>query len=290
MNEHWCFSADEEQRARHAIQASLDEDHAREDLTTALAVPAGTRGVFLVRNRSWGVLAGVEAIAWTLAALDADVQVETAVVDGSLCAEPTEIARIEGDRRAVLSAERSFLNFIGSLSGVATQTRRFVDAVGAGCRILDTRKTLPGWRLLHKYAVRCGGGHNHRMHLADGILLKDNHRHPELDLEGLFARAREQHPEVPIVIEVDDFQQFDRAILLEPDRLLLDNFDAERVREAVRRRNALSSRVELEVSGGVDLHSAPGLAAAGADCLSVGAITHSAPVWDVGLDEVEEAR
>lgn len=275
----------------HLIDLSLEEDHAREDVTSALSIPASAQGRFLVRTRSWGVPAGLEAIHLTLDRLDASASVQRAVRDGTVQPAGAVLASIEGPRRAVLAAERTFLNLVGVLSGTATLTRRFVDAArsDAGvCRILDTRKTWPGYRLLQKYAVRCGGGENHRPHLAGGILLKDNHRHPGLDLPLLVQRARSQHPRLPVVVEVDTFEQLDVALRLSVDRILLDNFDADAVREAVRRRDVLGVVVGLEVSGGVTLASIAGFAAAGADFASVGALTHSAGVWDVGLDENDE--
>ncbi len=271
--------------ARRWLRAGLEEDHAGEDRTAAIAVPADARGRFQVRNRKPGVPAALEAIEWTLELLGVEARVDRRVEDGTFCAAATVLATVDGPRRGILSAERTFLNFVGLLSGTATLTRRFVEAVGPECTILDTRKTIPGYRLLQKYAVRQGGGHNHRLHLADGILLKDNHRHRALRLEESVATARRRFPGLPLVIEVDDLDQFDRALVLVPDRILLDNFEPSAVREARRRRDASGVSTGIEVSGGVDLSSAPGLAAAGAEYLSVGALTHSAGVWDVGLDE-----
>ena len=276
----------EREALERLVDLALEEDHAREDVTSALCVPADARGRFEVRNRAPGVPAGLEAVALTLERLGADVSVETRVEDGTPCERPTVLAVLDGRRRDVLAAERTFLNLLGVLGGTATLTRRFVDAAGPHCRILDTRKTWPGYRLLQKYAVRCGGGMNHRPHLAGGVLLKDNHRHTALDLEALVARARQEHPGLPVVVEVDDLEQLERALTLAPDRVLLDNFPADRVALARERRDAAAPAVGLEVSGGVDLDSVGPLAAAGADFASVGALTHSAPVWDVGLDEV----
>jgi len=270
------------------IGAALEEDHAREDLTSALAIEAGASGTFVVSNRQPGIPAGLQAIAITLAAGDSPASVELHVADGDACAAGSTLARISGPRRGIISAERSFLNLIGALSGTATLTRSFVDAVGAGCTILDTRKTLPGYRLLQKYAVRCGGGRNHRMHLADGFLLKDNHRHADLDMPGLVSRARGERPDVQIVVEVDDLEQLEAVLGLDIDRVLLDNFEPAMITRARQRRDELHSRVGLEVSGRVSLERAPVLAAAGAEFLSIGALTHSAGVWDVGLDEVDD--
>lgn len=280
--------SDEERAAlEHLVDLSLAEDHARDDVTSRLSVPAADRGAFVVCNRRPGVVAALEAVAITFARLGADAVVEERVDDGTFCAGPSVLVAIEGRRRDVLAAERTFLNLLGVLGGTATLTRRYVDAAGDRCQVLDTRKTWPGYRLLQKYAVRCGGGVNHRPHLAGGILLKDNHRHPGLDLAALVTHARAEHPDLPLVVEVDDLDQFERALAWPVDRILLDNFDADQVCEAVRRRDARASSIRLEVSGGVDLTTIGALAAAGADYASVGALTHSAPVWDVGLDEVD---
>ena len=161
---------------RSLLCAALEEDHAREDLTSALAISGSATGVFEVRNREPGVLAGLDAVGITLAELESGATVEPVAADGDWCEAGTLLARLSGPHRPILAAERTFLNLLGALSGTATLTRAFVEAVSDSCTILDTRKTLPGYRLLQKYAVRCGGGQNHRMHLADGFLLKDNHQ------------------------------------------------------------------------------------------------------------------
>ncbi len=271
--------------ARRLLEWSLDEDHARDDVTSRLAVPADAYGRFVVRNRSAGVVAGIEAVGLTLELSSADATVSVVVEDGTSLAVPTVLATVEGRRRDVLAAERTFLNLIGALGGTASLTRRFVDAAGPGCTILDTRKTWPGYRALQKYAVRCGGGRNHRPHLAGGVLLKDNHRQYGLDLPELVRRGRAEHGALEIVVEVDGLDELDAALGLDVDRVLLDNFAPDAVAEARRRRDARAPSVGLEVSGGVDLGTVGDLAAAGADFASVGALTHSAPVFDVGLDE-----
>ncbi len=272
---------------RSLLRTALEEDHAREDLTSALAIPESTTGTFEVRNRQPGVPAGLDAIGIALAELGSGATVELVAFDGDWCEAGTLLARISGPHRSILAAERTFLNLLGVLSGTATLTRAFVEAVADTCTILDTRKTLPGYRLLQKYAVRCGGGQNHRMHLADGFLLKDNHRHGGLDLPTLVDRARRVHPGVEIIVEVDDFDQFDVALRLKVDRVLLDNFSPEQVRRARKSRDAAGIETGLEVSGRVSLERAAELARAGAEFLSIGALTHSAPVWDVGLDEAD---
>jgi nicotinate-nucleotide pyrophosphorylase (carboxylating) len=196
--------------------------------------------------------------------------------------------------RAILTAERTALNFLQHLSGIATLTRRYVDAVaGLNCQILDTRKTLPGWRLLEKYAVHCGGGRNHRMGLFDGILIKDNHlaalRSADcgLRIADLIRQARGRAPGLPVELEVDNLDLLDVALACRPDIILLDNMSVAQMREAVARRNAVikqSERVLLEASGGVTLQTVRAIAETGVDRISVGALTHSAPALDIALD------
>jgi len=272
---------------RTLARMALEEDHARQDLTSALAIDADARGEFVVRCREQGVPAGLDAIPITFGELGVNVVVAFGREDADRCEAGTVLAKIEGPRRAILSAERTFLNLLGALSGTSTLTRRFVEAVGEGCIILDTRKTMPGYRRLQKYAVRCGGGQNHRMHLGDGFLLKDNHRASGLDLPTLVERARRSRPDVDVVVEVDDFDQLRAVLPLDVDRVLLDNFDASSIADARELRDRAGVTVGLEVSGRVSLERAAELAHAGAEFLSIGALTHSAPVWDVGLDEAD---
>jgi nicotinate-nucleotide pyrophosphorylase (carboxylating) len=215
---------------------------------------------------------------------------EAFLEDGQSLSSGTLIARIEGPMRHILAAERSTLNFLQHLSGIATLTSRFVRAInGLPCRIFDTRKTTPGWRLLEKYAVRCGGGFNHRMGLYDGVLIKDNHlaalgggadaiRHS-------IQLAREKNgPEIPIEIEVEDLNLLDVALACRPDIVLLDNMSPDQLKEAVRRRNDKAPQVQLEASGGITLENVRAAAETGVDRISVGALTHSAPALDIALD------
>ena len=188
------FGQIERGAARRWITMALEEDHAREDVTSALAVDPRARAEVVLRNREWGCLAGIECVSLTLEIFGADARVLEHVGDGGVHEAGTNLLRLEGRLRDLLSTERTFLNLVGLLSGTATLTRRFVDAAGARCRVLDTRKTLPGGRVLQKYAVRCGGGMNHRQHLADGVLLKDNHRAGAFSLADLVRRARSEHP------------------------------------------------------------------------------------------------
>lgn len=270
--------------ARRLITMALEEDHAREDVTSALAVDAEARTEAVVRNRNWGCLAGIECVDLTFETMGADARVLERAEDGGVFEPGSTLLRLEGRLRDVLAAERTFLNLVGMLSGTATLTRRFVDLAGDRCRVLDTRKTYPGARALQKYSVRCGGGVNHRHHLADGILLKDNHREGGRGLAELVRRAREEYAGLPLVIEVDDHTQLQEALELRPDRILLDNYGPEAIRQAVVLRDGMAPGLPLEVSGGVGLETVASLASAGADFVSVGALTHSAPVWDLGLD------
>jgi len=278
------FGPREREAAARLLDLALEEDGVRTDRTTAVAIPPGATAGFDLRARGAGVVAGLPLVAMTLERVDPVVGVERVASDGDACAPGDILVRLEGPLGSVLTAERTFLNLVGLLSGTATLTRRFAEAVGPACGILDTRKTWPGARVLQKYAVRCGGGVNHRFGLHDAILLKDNHLGPHVSFPELVRRARADHPGVFLEIEVDTLEQLDAVLGLEVDRILLDNFDPGRVREAVARRDGVAPGLPLEVSGGVTLETAPALAAAGADFLSVGALTHSAPCLDVGLD------
>ena len=205
------------------------------------------------------------------------------------------LAVVSGRMRSILTGERTALNFLQRLSGVATATARYVQAVaGLPCQVLDTRKTTPGWRLLEKYAVRCGGGHNHRMGLGDGVLIKDNHLAAvgggAAAVAEAVRRAREKYgSRFPLEIEVDDLTQFDAALAARPDIVLLDNMKPDLMREAVRRRNATAPGVLLEASGGVTLATLRAIAESGVDRVSVGALTHSAPALDIALDYQTDA-
>jgi nicotinate-nucleotide pyrophosphorylase (carboxylating) len=212
------------------------------------------------------------------------------VEDGNTLHPGDRIARVDGLMRCILAAERTALNFLQHLSGIATLTGRFVDATkGFPCRIFDTRKTLPGWRLLQKYAVRCGGGHNHRMGLYDGVLIKDNHlaalgSGPEAIRQAVQAAREKNSPDIPVEVEVENLDLLEVALDCQPDIVLLDNMSLDQLREAVRRRNAKSRRIELEASGGITLYNIRAVAETGVDRISVGALTHSAPALDIALD------
>jgi nicotinate-nucleotide pyrophosphorylase (carboxylating) len=268
------------------VRRSLAEDVGAGDASTAVAVDPDRRARGVVRAREPGVVAGLPILDVLFGQLDPAVAVERLVRDGTRVAPGAEVAILRGPAAPLLTGERTALNFLQHLGGIATLTARYVDAVaGTGCRVLDTRKTLPGYRRLAKYAVRCGGGHNHRMGLYDRIMLKDNHWAAAAgSLAGLVARARRDFPGLDVEVEVDDLAQFDEILGLGVEWILLDNFTAADAAEAVRRRDAAGSSTLLEVSGNVTLETIAGHARAGVDAASVGRLTHSAPALDLGLD------
>jgi len=278
------FSAAEEEAALRLIELSLEEDGARNDVTTEVAIPSSARGSAVIRSRKEGVLSGLPCVSLCARALGGELSIREHRHDGDSLSAGEIVAELEGPLAVMFSAERTFLNLLCSLSGVATLTHRFVERAGAHCRVLDTRKTWPGYRVLQKYAVRCGGGFNHRMGLSDAFMVKDNHFAGGRSLVEIVAAARDCHPGLPLIIEVDDLVALTGALSLGADRILLDNFDPSAVREACHLREKAGVKVDLEVSGGVHLDGVEALARAGADMISVGAITHSAPALDLGLD------
>jgi nicotinate-nucleotide pyrophosphorylase (carboxylating) len=290
------FGPAETEACRRLIELALHEDlGGAGDLTSMAVIPAELQGQAVFAARSAGVVAGLPAVQLVLEQVNSELRFEQQVKDGTSVQPGTRLAIVSGPMRSLLTAERTALNFLQRLSGVATQTRRYVDAIaGLNCMILDTRKTTPGWRLLEKYAVRCGGGHNHRTGLHDGILIKDNHlaglriANCGLRIQEAVSRARkflsERGLNLPIEIEVDDLDQLDAALDCRPDIVLLDNMDPATQREAVRRRNEKAPGVLLEASGGVTLQTVQAIAGTGVDRISVGALTHSASALDVALD------
>jgi len=265
------------------------------DRTTMALVPADADGAAVFVARSTGVLAGLPAAALVAEVFDPNLSFHPLRSDGETVHRGDRIATIRGTMRSILMAERTMLNFLQRLSGVATNTRRYVDAVaGLPVTILDTRKTTPGWRLLEKYAVRMGGGQNHRVGLYDGILIKDNHLAVLADYSDpigmAIRRARQAAPDLPIEIEVDSFDQFVRALACSPDIILLDNMTHDELRACVDQRRARTVPVQLEASGGVTLGTVRSIAETGVDRISVGALTHSAVALDIALDFEEDAR
>ncbi len=255
------------------------------DLTAGL-VPADRRAVVDVVSRAHGVVAGRACAVEALAQIDPDLTVTWLLVDGSEVAPGSVVATVEGRLRSILTAERTALNFLGHLSGVATCTRAYVDAVrsaNAATRVIDTRKTTPGLRALEKAAVRAGGGFNHRGNLSEAILVKDNHL-GGASIADAVARARSRWPGRMVEVECDRLDQVREAVAAGATVVMLDNMGPVEVAEAVGVVRAAGSDALVEVSGGVTLATAPALAAAGADLLSAGALTHSAPVLDLGFD------
>ena len=273
------------------VRAALLEDIGRAgDVTAEACIPAEARLTAQFRARKPGVLAGVACLRLAVAAMDPEARIEVRMQDGDALSPGDVIAGIEGNARAMLTAERTALNLLGRLSGVATLTRTYVEAVaGTGVRIADTRKTTPGLRALEKHAVACGGGLNHRFGLDDAILIKDNHVAVCGGVEPAVRRARAMAGHLmKVELEVDGLDQLDQALALigeglAPDVIMLDNFSLENLREGVRR---TAGRLVLEASGGVDLTTVRAIAETGVNVISVGALTHSAPVLDIGLDAV----
>jgi len=269
---------------RPVVEAALAEDLGRAgDVTASACVPADARFDVVFRTRADGRIAGLACARIALHALDPSATFAPLLADGEDAAPGAVLARVSGDARAILSAERVALNLLGRLSGIATLTRAYVRAVeGTGVKIVDTRKTTPGLRALEKYAVRCGGGVNHRFGLDDAILIKDNH----VAACGGIARALERARAAagwltPVEVEVDSLTQLDEVLPFAPTVIMLDNFSLADLRTAVA---TVSGRVRLEASGGVRLDTVRPIAETGVDGISVGALTHSAPVLDVGLD------
>jgi nicotinate-nucleotide pyrophosphorylase (carboxylating) len=269
---------------QRVVATALEEDlRYGPDATTAATVPADAVAVAAFAAREAGVLAGLPAVRAVLDEVVGDYDVLEARADGDRLAAGDAALVVRAPVRGLLTAERTALNLLCHLSGVATATAAWVDAVaGTGARIRDTRKTLPGLRLLEKYAVRCGGGVNHRLGLGDAVLIKDNHVAAAGSVGAALAAARAAAPELPYEVEVDTLDQLDEVLALGAELVLLDNFDVEQTREAVRRRGERPTL--LESSGGLALANARAYAETGVDYLSVGALTHSVRALDLGLD------
>ena len=268
------------------VRAALAEDLGRAgDITSEACVDAQARLSVQFAVRSAGVVAGLGCARLALAAMDPAVHFSAQRRDGDAVEAGEVLAQAEGNARAILAAERTALNLMSRLSGVASLTRAYVDAVeGTGAVIADTRKTTPGLRLLEKYAVRCGGGVNHRFGLDDAILIKDNHVAASGGVAEALSRARAAAGHlVKIEVEVDGLDQFEQALAGGPDVIMLDNFSLEDLREAVRR---AAGGMRLEASGGVSLATVRAIAETGVNVISVGALTHSVPGLDIGLDVI----
>jgi nicotinate-nucleotide pyrophosphorylase (carboxylating) len=267
------------------IDAAIDEDLAeRGDLTSQISIdPAATSGAQL-RTRVEGQIAGLGVAAQIAKRYDQRLTFRRCLADGDAVAGGQVLAEVTGPTRSLLAAERVMLNMLSYLSGIATLTGRYVDAVGGtNARIYDTRKTLPGYRVLAKYAVRCGGGCCHRIGLYDAVLVKDNHLAAAGSINAAVERARSLSPDF-VEIEVDTLDQLREALTCDVDIVLLDNMPADQLAEAVAIRDKAKTDVQLEASGGVSLESVRAIAEAGVDRIAIGALTHSAPALDIGLD------
>jgi nicotinate-nucleotide pyrophosphorylase (carboxylating) len=263
------------------VVAALAEDVGVGDVTTEATVGADAVGTAELLVREPGVVCGIDAAEAVFRALDPGVRFESLVEDGTLVESTTVVAVVTGPLRAILTGERTALNFLGRLSGIATLTRRYVDAVaGTGVAILDTRKTTPGLRRLEKHAVACGGGRNHRFGLDDGVLVKDNHLHAARSVGAAVDRIRAATA-LPIEIECDTLAQVAEALAAKVDAILLDNMAADDLVTAVA---LVRGRARLEASGGITLENVRTLAETGIDEISVGALTHSARSLDVSLE------
>jgi nicotinate-nucleotide pyrophosphorylase (carboxylating) len=263
------------------VDAALAEDVGSGDVTTDATVDAGAVGTADLVTRSPGVVSGLEAAEAVFRALDPGIEFERLVEEGQVLESPASVARVTGSLRAILTGERVALNLLGRLSGIATLTRRYVDAVaGTGVAILDTRKTTPGIRVLEKSAVVSGGGQNHRFGLDDGVLVKDNHLRAAGSVPAAVARLRAA-THLPIEVECDTLEQVREAVAAGADAILLDNMGLDELRAAVA---VVDGRARLEASGGVTLDTVRDIAETGVDEISVGALTHSAPSLDVSLE------
>lgn len=269
------------------VTLALAEDIGSGDVTTLATVPAEAMAKAVMRAREPLVVAGLALAEAAFQQLSAQVQVVLKTQDGQHLSSGGELLNVSGPARALLSAERVALNFAQRLSGIATLTSQFVQAInGTRAQILDTRKMTPGWRLLEKYAVRCGGGRNHRIGLYDMVLIKDNHlvalsRTVPEPIAAAIERARIQYPKLKIEVETDTLEQVDHALAAGADLILLDNMNPVQLRLAVQK---CKGRAQTEASGGITLASIRAVAEAGVDFISVGALTHSARAVDIALD------
>jgi nicotinate-nucleotide pyrophosphorylase (carboxylating) len=265
------------------VDRALDEDlDGGVDVTSVATVEEQARGTLDLVARAAGVIAGAPVAAAALARASQGRVTCTWIEDGTRVRPGDVVLSATGPTRDLLLGERTALNLLCHLSGVATETTRWVEALGGSrTRVRDTRKTTPGMRRLEKYAVRCGGGINHRMSLADAALVKDNHVVAAGGVAAAFARVREAFPGIPVEVEVDSLDQLDEVLDAGADLVLLDNFTPDQMREAVRR---TAGRAQLEASGGLTLADAAAVGETGVDYVAVGALTHSAPVLDIGAD------
>lgn len=278
---------------RHQIEAvvamALAEDAPHGDVTSQTLIPAASTATAELVAREPGILAGAEVFEVAMTTLDETVKVTVLAADGDRFDTGQVLARVEGPARAVLQTERVALNLVQRMSGIATLTARYVEAVaGTKARVVDTRKTTPGLRALERHAVRCGGGHNHRYSLSDAVMAKDNHLAVVGDIAEAVRRARAELPHtMHIEVEIDRLDQLDTVLEAGPDTIMLDNFSVEDLIEGVRR---IDGRAIVEASGGITLDTIGAIARTGVDVISVGALTHSVRALDLGLDVVVGTR
>jgi len=269
------------------IDAALTEDQVFSDPTTLSLVPSEIVGIGMIRAKAHGILAGAEVALAVFQRVDPGLDTEALLSDGAELSPGTDIARVAGSAGSILRAERISLNFLQRMSGIASDTHSYVQAIqGLSARIVDTRKTAPGHRYLDKYAVRMGGGHNHRLNLADGILIKDNHiqalRSRELGLAGVIelALSRASHT-IKVEVEVETLEQVREAVAAGAHIIMLDNMPVDTMRQAM---EIVAGRAVVEASGGIDLETVRAVAETGVDLISVGALTHSVKALDISLD------
>jgi nicotinate-nucleotide pyrophosphorylase (carboxylating) len=275
------FQALEPALYRETVRRALAEDLGWGDVTTDAIVSADVRAKGVLLAKSACVLAGIDVAAEAFRQLDPGCAIALRRRDGDHCQPGDVIADLRGLAAPMLTAERTALNFLQRLSGIATLTRQFVDASGGRITVLDTRKTTPTLRVLEKYAVRAGAGTNHRAGLDDGVLIKDNHVRLAGGVGPAVQRMKDAKPEMPIEVEAQSLEQVDQAVVAGADIILVDNLPLDQIAEAVRR---VRGRAQIELSGGVTLDRVPALAATGADYVSVGALTHSAPAADISFE------
>jgi nicotinate-nucleotide pyrophosphorylase (carboxylating) len=266
---------------RALVRQALDEDVGPGDITSRAIVPAGARVEAVLVAKAAGVIAGLGVARETFEQVDPHIEMTDLTADGASCAPGDRLATISGPASGVMTAERTALNFLQYLSGIATRTQTFAAAAGGRLAVLDTRKTTPLLRALAKYAVRCGGGVNHRVGLYDGILVKDNHIRIAGGIEEAVRRVRATGTGLPIEVEAQSLAEVDAAIAARADIIMLDNMDDDGLRTAVAR---IAGRARIELSGNMTVARVAALAALGADWVSVGALTHSAPALDVSLE------
>ncbi|MBA3485788.1 MAG: carboxylating nicotinate-nucleotide diphosphorylase [Lysobacter sp.] len=276
------FTAPTDEAIASDVARALAEDIGSGDVTAAL-LPDSRDSAYLLCKQD-AIICGRPWFDACHRALDPDVRIDWRVHEGDSIQAGTVLAVLEGRTRALVSAERASLNFLQTLSGTATTTARYVGAVaGTGAKILDTRKTLPGLRLAQKYAVIVGGGANHRIGLYDAVMLKENHVRAAGSIHTAIAAARTMHPTLPLIVEVETLAELEQALQAGCDRVLIDDFDVQSRREAVRLAAARNPRIPLEVSGGVDLDGVRAIALDGIDCISIGALTKHVLAIDLSL-------